>query len=222
MAAWRRLLALSPADRRLVRRSAVLLALTRVGLWVLPFRLVRALLNRYARAAKSPPGGADAPDRIGWAVVGLARRGPAMTCLVQALVADAMLRRQGFTPELRIGVRPGDSRNTRPFESHAWVECGGTVVVGDAADLREYQVLAPPAPSAMALRQRLVDRMAALLRGQDVPWTGVGAAAEQVLAFCHEEDLDGLTHQSLSATPNDWPVAVTVQLSMKRAFRIAQ
>ena len=87
------------------------------------------------------------PARAGWAVAAVARRGPGMTCLVQALVVDALLRRHGFTPRLCIGVRQQDTTGPRPFESHAWVEYNGTVIVGHADDLADYGILSASQPS---------------------------------------------------------------------------
>jgi hypothetical protein len=66
-----------------------------------------------------------------------------MTCLVQALAADGMLRRRGFASTLHIGVRlhrPGST----PLQAHAWVKCEGQIVVGALDDLGEYAVLALP------------------------------------------------------------------------------
>ena len=146
MRAWRRFSALNSQDRRLVVRAAMLLAFTRVGLWVLPFATVRSLLDRYARAVAAPriPPAGDTATRTGWAVAAVARRGPGMTCLVQALVADSLLRRAGLQPQLRIGVRGRPEPAARRFESHAWVECEGRVVVGDTDGLTGYGVLSAP------------------------------------------------------------------------------
>ena len=84
-------------------------------------------------------------DRVSWAVPAAARRFPVqMTCLVQALAADTLLRRRGCHPLLRIGVSGGAGAPT--IEAHAWVECGGRVVVGDVADLPRYAILSSPSP----------------------------------------------------------------------------
>lgn len=63
-------------------------------------------------------------------LAGLAGRWGAVpaTCLRQSLLVYALLRRRGFDPLLRIGVRkPGDV-----VEAHAWVELAGQPLgVGD-------------------------------------------------------------------------------------------
>jgi hypothetical protein len=91
----------------------------------------------------STPEEREKADRVGWAVPVAARRFPVqMTCLVQALAADTLLRRRGCHPLLRIGVSGGKESPT--IEAHAWVECGGRVVVGDVGDLPRYAVLSSP------------------------------------------------------------------------------
>jgi hypothetical protein len=89
----------------------------------------------------------EPPAAIGpvrWAIAAVAARCPPATCLIQALAADAMLRRRGLPCELRIGVRPrGDG--AVPVEAHAWVECAGAVAVGAIDGLSSFTVLhAPP------------------------------------------------------------------------------
>ena len=141
MRSWRRFWTLPPSDRRLTVRVAALLVATRVGLWLLPFSTVRHLLDRVARRSDTRADRTNLPARVGWVVAAVARRLPATTCLAQALAADALLRRHGFSPHLRIGVREPDRADGRPLDSHAWVECGGTVVVGALDSLVSYAVL---------------------------------------------------------------------------------
>jgi len=81
--------------------------------------------------------------RVAWAITAAAARFLApMTCLTKALATDTMLRRKGLASELRLGVRRGDGAD--PLEAHAWVECGGDVVIGEIEDLPEYVVLSSP------------------------------------------------------------------------------
>ena len=53
-------------------------------------------------------------------------------------MALIMLRQLGYEPELKIGV----AREGRLLDAHAWVECDGHIVVGDAG-LDRYSVLPP-------------------------------------------------------------------------------
>jgi hypothetical protein len=128
-----------------VLEAASLLVIAWVGLRVLSYPTLRRLLDRYARrAGASPDRTKPGLDRIGWAVVAGARHLPLpMTCLVQTLAADAILRRRGFAARLRLGVRQPRDRSAL-LTAHAWVECEGAVVVGQLDDLAEYSVLAAP------------------------------------------------------------------------------
>jgi hypothetical protein len=154
ISAWRRYRALPPADRRLLSEALALLALVRPGLVILPFSLVRRLLHSYAtqdgdlhavHAASARDGEANVPARVAWAIAALSRRAPGpTTCLAQALVADALLRRRGVRSALRIGVRKPATDAPGPLQAHAWVECGDQIVVGRLDDLSEYSVLSAP------------------------------------------------------------------------------
>ena len=135
---------LPPADRRLLVRSLLLLAATRVALWVLPFQTVRRLL---ARTARPKPAARTPTERITWAI-GVAQRViPSATCLPQALVGEALLTRAGHRFELRIGVAKTPEGG---LHAHAWIESDGRVVVGELVQgLSEFTRL-PPLPGARA------------------------------------------------------------------------
>ena len=147
---YRRYTSLDRSRRRLVVEAAALLALAWVGLRVLRFLTLRRAIDRYVIGATTAVGGASsAPtvntptpvvDSIRWAIGAAGRRLPWATCLVQALAADAMLRRRGIGAEIRFGVRmlpDGDL----PIEGHAWVECEGGATIGVADDPSPFAVL---------------------------------------------------------------------------------
>jgi hypothetical protein len=46
------------------------------------------------------------------------------TCLPQALLVESILRRRGFSPELRVGVR----KQADALDAHAWVELDGVAL----------------------------------------------------------------------------------------------
>ena len=71
------------------------------------------------------------------AISAVGRRIGGTTCLTEAAVAYTMLRRHGHDPRLRIGVRRGDSA----LDAHAWVECDGTVVMGELPEMTGYAML---------------------------------------------------------------------------------
>ena len=144
--AWRRLAALDGRDRWLVVEAAVLLPIVWIALRLLPFLQLRRVLDRSAALLRrAVPHTAAALNRIPWAVNAVADRVPlSATCLVRALVADAMLRRRGFVTQLRLGVRLSGEAPPRSLEAHAWVECNDRVVMGDFADIHEFVVPAAP------------------------------------------------------------------------------
>lgn len=57
---------------------------------------------------------------------------PWANCLKKSLVLWALLRHQGISSELRIGIK----RDTDNFEAHAWVECDG-VALNDTLNVRD-------------------------------------------------------------------------------------
>lgn len=144
----RKLIALPPAERRLLLGATLLLAVVRVGLWTLPLRAVYGLLGAMVRPG---PRRAGPPPRISWAVTVGSVYVPRATCLTQALVAQALLRRHGLPAELRIGVGRGE---TGAFEAHAWVESDGKLVVGGPrAHVARFTPL-PAVEGLLLFRQR--------------------------------------------------------------------
>ena len=135
MDSWSRFRALDVDRRRLVFEAAVLVGIVCVGLRTMPLGRLRRLLERCER--RRPARASASPGAIAWAVQAAARRfAGARTCLVEALAAEAMLRRRAYPSELRLGVRRGCDRSR--LDGHAWVECNGVVVVGAIEDLESY------------------------------------------------------------------------------------
>jgi hypothetical protein len=115
---------LDSAERRLALEAALLTAAVRLGLSALSLRTIGGLLARLS-AARS---------RRTREVVTIARAAtraaaivPGSTCLVQALVAQALLRRRGHPARLRVGFRRDESG---ALAGHAWVESGSRVLDG--------------------------------------------------------------------------------------------
>jgi hypothetical protein len=135
MTAWSRFRALDAERRWLVLEAAVTLASVWVGLRTIPLRHLRRRLEAYSR--RRPARSASSTAAIAWAVQAAGRRFPGgRTCLVEALTADAMLRRRSYHSEVRLGVRRASDRSL--LDGHAWVECDGVVVVGEVDDLDTY------------------------------------------------------------------------------------
>jgi transglutaminase superfamily protein len=126
----------------LTLEAAALVVLVRGSLWFLSFATVRRLIERRWPAHGSHPRDLAVGQRIGSAVAGVGRRLPGTTCLVEALAADAMLRRRGVAPAVRFGARPR-GRGATP-DAHAWLECDGIVVVGGSVPIADYAEFLPP------------------------------------------------------------------------------
>jgi hypothetical protein len=113
------------------------LALARIAVLVLPFRVLARRLG--VRHAETPAtAGVDPASReIAWALAAAARRAPWRSeCLEQAVAAKAMLRRRGIASTLYLGmVRDPDAT------AHAWVRVGDTNITG-GRDVARYAVVA--------------------------------------------------------------------------------
>jgi transglutaminase superfamily protein len=127
-------LQLSSADRGLLLGSALLLIAIRLGLWLLPFRILLRLLPASQRREEEQLSIA----RAAWSVRVMSRYVPAASCLTQALAMLVLLNRFGHSSELRIGVVKNDADR---LKAHAWVECEGKIVIGSRMDLSRYTVL---------------------------------------------------------------------------------
>jgi hypothetical protein len=138
----RKFLALPMADQWLLARCVVLVALIRLGLNTLTLAAVQQRLKpwmspdgrRQQRTNEIP---SAEMDRLMWAIRQASRCVPAATCLTQALAAQVMLGREGCPTQLRLGV----TREAGEFQAHAWVECGGRVIIGDHGSLAKFTTL---------------------------------------------------------------------------------
>ena len=133
MKLFRQFAGLTPRERSLLLRTVILVATVRLALWIMPFRAVRKLSTK--RPATSAKLGAIPLKRLSWAVQAAARRIPAASCLTQALALQYLLARAGHTAELHIGVAKDVARG---FQSHAWLEYRGQILLGDNGELEHY------------------------------------------------------------------------------------
>jgi hypothetical protein len=136
----RKFLRLEAGERRLLVKAALLLGTMRLGLWLLPFQSLRRLQAGLTRAPiRVRDRETSSRKSVVWAVETAGRRMPrAATCLTLALTAQVLLLRRGYPAILHIGVDKGGKER---FMAHAWVESGGSVVIGDY-ELERYTLLA--------------------------------------------------------------------------------
>lgn len=193
----------------MIVEAALVLAAARIGLTVAGHVDVERRLSRWAHRHRIRRNDPDAVARVVWAVQGISRRVPGMTCLVQALAAQAMLARRGVPARVRVGVRPA-ATPAASLDAHAWLESSdGRVLIGDVPELANYQ----PLESATA---RVTRQLAALLRGERVPWAALDIDPDALLAFCETEDLSGLVHRAIGrGLAIDWPAAFVDRLAWR-------
>ena len=128
---------ISAADKWLVVRAAFWLGIARIMLAVMPFRRLSE------RLAANPNATADQPrleflERVGFSVRAAANNVPWLSnCFPQAIAARMLLRRQGYSTTIHLGVEKGGNGD---IAGHAWLTCGETVVVG-GEDLERYTVM---------------------------------------------------------------------------------
>lgn len=132
----RKFFRLSPAERRLLLKTFLLVALVRSGLTLLPLRLLRKGASRLMVPGRVAPEEGISPERIARMVAAAAGLVPRATCLTQALAAQILLVRRGHDAMLRIGVARDRSG---AFTAHAWIEQEGRVIVGE----RGYREFTP-------------------------------------------------------------------------------
>jgi hypothetical protein len=123
----RTFLAMRGGNRLLVCEAAAMLAIARLTVLTVPFRVMARWLSRVPET-----GSCDVAlvSRVRDAVTVAARNVPwNAACLPQAMAAKAMLARRGCGSAFHLGANC-DGRHT--LTAHAWLEAGGTVVVGAA------------------------------------------------------------------------------------------
>jgi len=120
---------LSWRDRGLVAEAALLLCAARLTLWLVPFRRYRTWLSVDRRRRRGRTVSPMLVSRVGRAVRIAARNLPfEAVCLPRAMAAKLMLARRGCPSSLVIGSGSDDGG---AMTLHAWLDSGGTIVVGD-------------------------------------------------------------------------------------------
>ena len=133
----RTLVSLPSFERGLLLRTLPLVVAIRAALWVLPLRQVRRLIRACERLPFHVP--ADLPvSRLEWAVRAVSRRVPMASCLTQSLALQFLLARTGRSSEIHIGVKKDVETG---FQSHAWVECEGRMLLSAPSEIVVYSRL---------------------------------------------------------------------------------
>jgi hypothetical protein len=138
MGPLRKFVHLTSADQALLARATLLLALVRIFLWWIPFLRIPGLMRTGPFSILSLRGAAGcSDDRLVWAVRTAARLIPAATCLAQSLALQSLLG-----DERPVNVQVGVGKDGRcGFMAHAWVERGGTVLLGSSSEVAHFEHL---------------------------------------------------------------------------------
>lgn len=137
MGKFRQFIALSRQEKWLYWSAALWLVGVKAGLALIPFGRLTSGLERLGE----PAGRVPDPRELRAIIRAIERVSRWLSCwrincLPQALAAHTLLRRRGFRGvELKMGVCKGPL-NT--LAAHAWLECGGQVLLGDGRDLKLF------------------------------------------------------------------------------------
>jgi Transglutaminase-like superfamily len=121
MRGLKRFAQLTATERRILIRVLFVVGIARVTLINFSADTARKI------AAKAAAGASGSLQQVVWAVRVASRYLPGVTCLAQAVAAQAVLTQSGFPSQVEIGVAKDDLRR---LQAHAWVVCHGQVVLG--------------------------------------------------------------------------------------------
>jgi hypothetical protein len=129
----RKFVSLPVMERRILLKAFFLLWCIRLGMWMMPFRMIQQIYGRFFPIPVTATGQVPSKETIlmakkmGWAVRSVSGMVPSATCLARALTLQALLSRKGIPSSLALGVAQG---NESGIIAHAWVEVDGIVIIG--------------------------------------------------------------------------------------------
>ena len=124
---------------RLVK-AAIRVLMVRVGLRLLPFKIVLRLCNPRRRPGKKADHYSDAVASEVSAIEQMSHYLARANCLTRALATQRVLRRHGHDARLRLGVRKVGEMT---LEAHAWLECAEGMHLGETS-IRDAFTPLPP------------------------------------------------------------------------------
>lgn len=135
-----KLISLTSSDRQLLVKTALLLGIIRLGLWLLPFQTLRRLVVRMTQRTSVQKQNQVCVNKVVWAVRIVSRYMPGkVKCLARALTTQVLLGQHGYQSQIRIGVAKNQKGQ---LEAHAWVESQGKIIIGGLKDIGRYTPLA--------------------------------------------------------------------------------
>lgn len=132
----RRFVQLSSGNRLLLFEAVCLLSAVKLGLGLLPFRVLKRLTAKLANPSRLDTSQRVSIQDIVWAVEAATWHLPGRAkCLARALTTQVLMGRHGYPSELRIGVAKDDAGR---LEAHAWLEHDGELVIGGMRGLSKF------------------------------------------------------------------------------------
>ncbi len=123
---------LTSEERRLLIKATFWVAALRLALWLLPYGWLRNFMAKNGKVPEgSRQGSQDRIEPVTRSVRAAGRYVPRATCLIQALAAPGLLRREGLATNLRLGVAKNRDHN---FLAHAWLEYEGRIILGESQE----------------------------------------------------------------------------------------
>lgn len=127
------------SERKFQFEAALLIVFVKFSLRFFPFRVTRKVLASIPVYKYSSPTNRPSLDTLIQSIESGSKRFPGhTTCLVEAMSAQALLKRHGYSSSLQIGLSRPDEHL---LHAHAWVEFQGEVLVGDTGDLSVFTQL---------------------------------------------------------------------------------
>lgn len=125
--------------KKLLFKSLLFVWLIRLGLWILPYKLLTKWLNSLGSSVSVR----ELNDwklikEVSHTVRSCAKYVPFASCLTQALATKTLLRLNGQISDLRIGV---DKDENGKLIAHAWIEIDSKIIIGGSPELSRYTVL---------------------------------------------------------------------------------
>lgn len=125
--------------KKLLLKSLLFVWLIRLGLWILPYKLLTKWLNSIgSSAAINEINDWKLIKEVSHTVRSCAKSVPFASCLTQALATKTLLRLNGQNSNLRIGV---DKDENEKLIAHAWIEIDSKIIIGGSPELGRYTVL---------------------------------------------------------------------------------
>jgi len=126
---------LTTRERFLLINSFLLLGFVRLGLWLLPYAFLKKILTVIGHTIAQNQTEIELGKIVRAVNISSFYSPGAAKCLARALTTEVLMKQQGYSPQLLIGVTKGEQKQ---LEAHAWIEERGKVVIGDLPDLVRF------------------------------------------------------------------------------------